>query len=117
MSCGHGRLPDLALLHLAVAKQDVDVEVVAKEPRPERHAEACRERVAERAGAEVDSRDARHVRMVAERIAQPRVLVEHLLREEVPVGEDRVEPDRGVALAQAGSGRGRASPVRRAAAA
>ena len=59
----------------------------------------------------------RHVGVVAERVAEPGVLVEHVGVEEVPVGEQRIEADRGVALAEQEAVAVAASPARRGAAA
>src|SRR6185312_13911605 len=64
------------------------------------HAEADRQPVAERARAEIDAGNLLHVRMVAERAAEARIVVEQLRIEIAEVGEDGIEPDCGMALAQ-----------------
>src|SRR5439155_3905486 len=50
--------------------------------------------------AEVDTGDLAHVGVVAERAAQPRVLVEERAVEEADVSEERIQADRRVALAE-----------------
>ena len=62
--------------------------------------DADRQAVAERSRAEVGAGDLAHVRVIAERAVQARVVVEERLREEADVGEDRIQADRGVALAE-----------------
>src|SRR5579864_1628448 len=97
---GHGRLPHLPLVKLAVAGQAVGAERAAVDPGAERHPHRHRQPVPERAGAEVDPGDLAHVRVVAERAVQAGVVVEQLPIEEPNVGEHGVEADRGVALAE-----------------
>ena len=96
----HGRLPDLPLVQLPVAEQDVDVVVVAGKRRRERHPQPGRERVAERPRAEVDAWDAAHVGVVSEGAAEAGVPVEVARREVVEAGEQRVERDGRVALSE-----------------
>ena len=55
---GHGRLPHLALLDLAVAEDAVHARGRAGELEPEGHAERDREALAERAGRGLDARAA-----------------------------------------------------------
>ena len=55
--------------------------------------------MADRARAEIDARHLAHVRMIAERTAEPRIVVEPIFWEEAEIGEDREQADRGVALA------------------
>ena len=95
-----GRLPDLALLALAVAEQHLGQEVLAQLPGTKRHAQARGEPHAQRAGRDVDARQLVHVGMTL----QPRaLLVEgvHLLELEV-AGQrhGRVLAQGGVALGE-----------------
>ena len=98
---GLRRLPHLSLVELLVAEQDPDPDVVeASQPRRLGHPDADRQPVAERARGEVDSRDAPHVRVIAERIAQPRVLVEQLRLDVAALGQQRIHADRDMSLGQ-----------------
>src|SRR5579884_2583465 len=96
----HRGLPDLALVELAVAHQAVDAEGAALHAGAERHADAHRQAVAERARAEVDPGDLAHVRVVAEGAVEPGIVLEQRGVEEPDVGQDRVEADAGVTLAE-----------------
>src|SRR5262245_1187431 len=100
MSGRHRRFPDLALGQFAVAQHAVDAIAALLHARGQRHAHADREPMAERTRAEIDSGNLLHVRMIAERTAEPRVVVEQLRIEIAEVGENRIEPDGRVALAQ-----------------
>src|SRR5579885_442218 len=55
MGGGHGGGPDLTFLHLAVAEENVDIEVELLPPSAADHAEPGRERVPDRARAEIDT--------------------------------------------------------------
>ena len=62
----HRRLPDGALIDLAVAHDDEDAAVALLRARRERHADADRKPVAERAGRGLDSRDLAALGMAAQ---------------------------------------------------
>nr|WP_265584382.1 hypothetical protein [Streptomyces antimycoticus] len=99
--CGaQGRFPDLSLVQLSVAEQDERGVRAPLEAAAQRHAGPGGQSVAERAGAEVDPGDAGHVRVVAEGVPQAGVFVEFGRVEEVPVGQQRVQRGRRVALAE-----------------
>ncbi len=55
--------------------------------------------MANRARTEVNSRHFAPVRVIAQRIAEASVPIEHLGRKEAPIDKERVEADRRVALA------------------
>src|SRR5947209_18113202 len=97
---GHRGFPDLPLGQLAVPGQAVNAERMALHPRAERHPDAHREPVTKRSGAEVDASDLAHVRVVAERAVQARVVMKKRAIEEANIGQDRIETDGGVALAE-----------------
>src|SRR5882724_3175003 len=100
MPGSHRGFPDLAFGKFAIAEHAVDAIGPLLHARGERHAEPDRQPVAERARAEVDAGDLLHVRMVAERTAEPRVAVEQFRIEIAEVGENWVEADGRMALAQ-----------------
>ncbi len=62
----HGRLPDLALLALAVAEHDVGPAGASRQARAEGHAHPGRDAHAERAGRHVEAGQAGHVRVALE---------------------------------------------------
>ena len=96
----HGRLPDLPLLDLAIAEKGVDAPRPAERLGGEGHAHGGGHALAEAAGGHVDARGVVHVGVPLKTgpdVAQGREL---LLGEEAPLGENRVEAGRAVALGE-----------------
>ena len=96
MGAEQSRLPHL--LEFAIADQDEGVEILPQDAAGKRHAAACGKRVADRARAEVDAGNLAPIGMVAKRAAEPRIVVQPFLREEIEIGEDRKESHRRMAL-------------------
>src|ERR1700730_795692 len=100
MLVGTGRgLPDRPFVDLAVAHQDIDLAVPSGHPRGQRHAKADGKPVAEGAGAGFDARNDRF-RMAAETRIVMAKAIQVLEREEPPIGQDGVERQAAMALAQ-----------------
>ncbi len=77
----HCRFPDLPFRQLAVAQHAIDAEAALLHPPRQRHADCDGQAMAERTRGEVDSRNLLHVRMIAERTAEAREIVERACRE------------------------------------
>ncbi|ODT76887.1 MAG: hypothetical protein ABS76_29390 [Pelagibacterium sp. SCN 64-44] len=93
------RFPDLPFLHLAVAEQHEDVEILALDARAMGHADAIGKGMADGAGAEIDAGHLAHVGVVAQGAAEARIIVQPFGREKIEIGEDREQPHRRMALA------------------
>jgi hypothetical protein len=94
----HRGFPDLPFLDLAIAQNDVHARREPVEFRADRHAEADRQPLAERAGGALESGDKPFVRMALVDRAQLAQSVQ-LIRRRVPtLRQHRVEHRRGVAL-------------------
>src|ERR1700704_2480879 len=94
-----GGLPDRPFVDLAVAHQDIDLAVPSGHPCGQRHAEADGKPMAEGARAGFDARND-CFRMAAEKRIVMAEAIEFLEREEAPIGQDRVERQTAMALAQ-----------------
>ncbi|MNK85587.1 hypothetical protein D3C87_1054720 [compost metagenome] len=93
------RFPDLPFLHLAVAEHHVGGERLAQHPSGQRHAQATGQGMADGTGRKIHPRHFAHVRVVAQRVTQARVVVEDLFLEETPFHQHRKQADRRVPLA------------------
>ena len=97
---GHGRLPDGALVALAVAEHAVGAPGLLLEPGAQRHAQRHGEAVAERAGAGVHALDLVAVEVHPEGALEVVELLEQLLVEVALVGEHAGVPEASVPLAE-----------------
>ena len=97
---GHGRLPDLALLALAVAHQDERVVVQLAQAAGQDRAEAERQPLAERAGGVLDAGVGVGDRMAVQAGPECAEVLECFERRITRARQDRVEERSGVALAQ-----------------
>src|SRR5512142_3130994 len=91
-------LPDLSLLELAVAEEDVRLRVEPAPSSAECDPDAERESLTERACRRVEPGQTRHVGMPLEAASRGVERRELLDREVAAQRHDRVERDRGVAL-------------------
>src|SRR5581483_46262 len=94
------RLPDRALVDLAITHDDEDAAVALLHARGERHPDADRQSVAKRAGRGLDAWNLAALRMAAEDAVDAAEGVELFGLDETLVGEQRVEREAAVALAE-----------------
>ena len=96
----HQRLPDLALLTLAVAEDGIDVDILLLHLRAERHAHRDGAALTERAGGRVHAGDLLAVGVALQDAVQLTEILELIAADEAALGQHRVVARGRVALAQ-----------------
>ena len=96
----HQRLPDLALLALAVPDQGIDSVPAAVQPGGKRHAAGGRDTLPQRAGGHIHARDMLHIRVPLQEGINPAQVCQLRHREISPQSQRRVQCGGGVSLGE-----------------